>query len=67
MVPVVPGCVRLFASPKQPPPKAELPDGLAEVLGRWQREDPSRRVRAVCPIVKGGDTVELFVWFDRPG
>jgi hypothetical protein len=40
---------------------------LAEVLKRWQREDPSRRVWAVCPVVKGGDTVGLFVWFEKPG
>jgi hypothetical protein len=67
VVPVVPGCVEFVPSPQQPPPKPELPDALAEVLERWQREDSSRRVRAVCPIVRGGDTVELFVWFDRPG
>jgi hypothetical protein len=63
----VPDCVKFVPSPQQPPLKAELADALAEVLQTWQREDPSRRVRAVCPIVRGGDTVQLFVWFDRPG
>jgi hypothetical protein len=51
VVPVVPGCVRFGASPQHPPAKDKLPDALAEVLERWQREDPSRRVRAACPVV----------------
>jgi hypothetical protein len=64
---VAPGCLRLHAHPKMPPPRAELPDALAEVLERWRQEDPPRRVRAVCPIVQGGATVEVLVWFDKPG
>jgi hypothetical protein len=67
VVPVVPGCVKFVPSLQQSPPKAELSAALAEVLERWQQEDSLRRVRAVCPVVQGGDTVGLFVWFDRPG
>jgi hypothetical protein len=36
------------------------------VLPKWLKENPVR-VRETLPIVKGGNTIGLFVWFDRAG
>jgi hypothetical protein len=60
------GCVLFKANPQQPPPETEMPFAIADVLQQWMLRSPVR-IRATLPIIKGGNTIGLFVWFDRAG
>lgn len=46
----------------------KLPEQIAVYVSRtlegWQKENPSYRVRAVCPIIQDGTTLAIHVWFD---
>jgi hypothetical protein len=42
----------------------QAPIFVSQTLEAWQKQNPSYRVRAVCPIVNGGKTIALHVWFD---
>lgn len=66
VVPVCEGCVLFTANPQKPPPDEEMPIALSEVLQKWMLSQPIR-VRETLPITKGGNTVGLFLWFDRAG
>ena len=61
---ICPGFVLFKANPQKPPPDEEMPIAIAEVLQKWILANPVR-VRETLPIVQHGNTVGLFVWFDR--
>lgn len=64
VVPLFEGCSIFVPNPKQPPPDDELPVALADVLQKWMLAN-AVRVRETLPIVKDGNTVALFVWWER--
>jgi hypothetical protein len=53
-------------NPQKPPPEEELPIAISEVLQKWLHDNPVR-VRETLPVIKGGNMIGLFVWFDRAG
>jgi len=65
--PVRPDCVLFTSNPQKPPPEGEMPLALGEVLQKWLAENPALRVRTTLPLTRGGQTIGLFVWFDRAG
>lgn len=58
------GFVLFKANPQHPPPDGEMPIALAEVLPKWLKDNPGR-VRDTLPLVKDGNTIGVFLWFDR--
>ena len=60
------GFVQFRPNPQHPPPANEMAIALAEVLPKWLKENPVR-VREVLPLVKDGNTITLFLWYDRAG
>src|SRR4051812_45804155 len=64
--PVCEGCVLFKANPQHPPPEEVMPIALSEVLQKWMLSNPVR-VRETLPVIKGGNLIGLFVWFDRVG
>ncbi len=64
MCPVGEGCTLLIPNPSHPPPEAELHIALADVLQKFLLSNPIR-VRSTLPIVNEGQTVAIFVWWDR--
>jgi hypothetical protein len=59
------GCSLLIPNPTKPPAPGELPLAIASVLQTWLTANPDIRVRTTLPVLKGGDMVALFVWWDR--
>jgi len=57
-------CILVIPNPQKPPPQNELHVTLADVMQKWLAQHPVR-VRATLPITNQGQTVALFVWFDR--
>jgi hypothetical protein len=57
------GWVRVFTDPL-----AAVPDDLgvflSHALTAWFRQRPQLRLRAVVPVNKAGDTVELHAWYE---
>jgi hypothetical protein len=66
VTPVCDGCVLFKANPQQPPAEADMPFAITDVLQQWMLRSPVR-IRETLPIIKGGNTIGLFVWFDRAG
>ena len=64
--PVCEGCTLFGPNPTHPPPDADVPFTIAEVLQKWMLSN-TVRVRDTLPVVSGGNTVGLFVWWDRVG
>ena len=64
VTPVCAGCSLFIPNPQQSPPEEELPVAIAQVLQKWMAANPVR-VRETLPVVKGGNMVGLFVWWDR--
>ena len=62
--PVGEGCTLFVPNPTHPPPDAELHVALADVLQKFLTSNPIR-VRTTLPIVHGGTTVAIFLWWDR--
>jgi hypothetical protein len=60
-----PGWVLFLASPSDPPPAEELPFALSQAVEQWLKSQPGVRVRATLPIVSGGNTVGIHVWYDE--
>jgi hypothetical protein len=54
-----------FEPGQNPPPIEELPIFLNQALLDWLRANPSFAVRATLPIVSGGATVGIHVWYDE--
>lgn len=49
----------------EPPPKPDdLPLYLSQTVTAWLKQNPMLTVRAVLPIVSGGNTIAIHVWFD---
>jgi hypothetical protein len=42
----------------------QTPIHISQTLEKWQNENPDARTRAVCPIVDGGQTLAVHIWFD---
>ncbi len=59
-----PGWVLFIASPSDPPPTDELPYALSQGMEQWRRSQPAVRVRSSLPIVAGGNTVGIHLWYD---
>ncbi len=53
-----------FQAGDKPPPPDQLPAFLNQTLYTWLKRNPEFRLRAVLPIVEGGNTVLIHVWFD---
>lgn len=53
-----------FQAGETPPPPAELPAHLNQVMCDWLERNPNFRVRATLPITENGCTVAIHVWFD---
>ena len=62
--PVGEGCSLFIPNPQHPPPDDELHIALTQVLQKWMLSHPVR-VRETLPITHQGNTVALFVWWDR--
>jgi hypothetical protein len=60
---VEPGWV-LFKAGDPRPDNEELPYLLHDVFQKWLARNKELTVRAVLPIVAGGNTVAIHVWFD---
>ena len=60
IVAICEGFVLFKANPQKSPPDDEMPLALTEVLPKWLRDNPVR-VREALPLVKGGNTIGLFV------
>jgi hypothetical protein len=66
VTPICEGCTLFKANAQQPPPEDEMPIALSQVIQKWMLGSPVR-VRVALPIVKAGNTIGLFVWYDRAG
>lgn len=64
IVPVCEGCSVFIPNPTHPPPDNELHIAFTDVLQKWMLTMPVR-IRETLPIVHGGNTVALFIWWDR--
>jgi len=64
--PICEGCCLFKANPQHPPPEEEMPVAISEVLQKWMLSNPVR-VRETLPVVRRGNLIGLFVWFDRAG
>lgn len=64
IVPLAEGCSLFVANPQKPPPEGEMAAALAEVLVKWMSQEPVR-VLHTLPLTRAGNTVELFVWWER--
>lgn len=61
--PLAPGWVIYHVG--EPPPAAEdVPFALNHHLMQDLQEHPSIRVRAALPILQGGNTVAIHLWYD---
>ena len=59
-----PGWIVCVPSSSDPPPDDKLPFALSQGLDQWLRAQPAVRVRSTLPIIKGGDTIGIHVWYD---
>ena len=50
----------------KPHPNAILPLAISVVLRKWMLSQPVR-VRETLPVIKDGNMVGLFLWWDRAG
>jgi hypothetical protein len=64
--PVCDGCVVFAANPQHAPAESEMPFAISQALQQWMLNNPVR-VRETLPVVRDGNTIGLFVWFDRAG
>jgi hypothetical protein len=58
------GWVRIFASPLAGVPD-DLGVALSQALIDWFRQRGQYHLRAVAPVVRNGDTVELHGYYER--
>lgn len=54
----------MIGADEAPPDEAHPSQWVNQALRDWLRENPTVRVRCVAPIVAGGETVAIHVWFD---
>lgn len=57
------GFLRVFMGRGEP--TGELVQFLSGTLAHWIQQNPERRILAVVPINRDGDTVELHAWFEQ--
>lgn len=57
------GWVRVFTDPLAFVPP-DFPAYLSHALTAWLRQRPHLTLRAVLPVVRDGNTVELHAWYD---
>jgi hypothetical protein len=43
----------------------QTPVFISRTLESWQKENPACRVRCAAPIVNGGQTIAMHIWFDK--
>jgi hypothetical protein len=58
------GCTLFCKNPQHPPPDHDMPFAIGEVLQKWMLSNPVR-IRTTFPVVSGGNTVGMFLWWDR--
>jgi hypothetical protein len=63
--PLVEGCSLLVPNPQDPPAESELPYAISQALQQWLASVPPMRVRETLPIIRKGNMIGLFVWWDR--
>jgi hypothetical protein len=66
LIPIGDGCSLFKANPQQPPPQEEMPIAIADVLQKWMFSTPVK-IRETLPVIKDGNMIGLFVWWDKPG
>jgi hypothetical protein len=64
IVPIGEGCSLFVPNPNHPPPDTELHVAFTDVLQKWMLTMPIC-IRETLPIVHGGNTAALFIWWDR--
>lgn len=62
--PVGEGCSLFIPNPQDPPPEDELPIAIAQIWQKWLANNPVR-VRTTLPVIRSGDMIGLFVWWER--
>ncbi len=65
LIPIGEGCSLFKANPQQPPPQEDMPIAIADVLQKWMLSTPVK-IRETLPVIKDGNMIGLFVWWDRP-
>lgn len=53
-----------FQAGEAAPPAEDLPGYLSQTLCTWLQRNPGFSVRSTLPIMVGGNTVAIHVWFD---
>ncbi len=66
LVSICEGCSLFTSNPQHPPPEGEMPFAISQALQKWMQSQPVR-IRETLPIIKDGNMIGLFVWFDRAG
>lgn len=61
---IVGGHLYIYAE-NSPADPTQVPYMLHDAFGRWLKQNPKAKVRGALPIVAGGNTVAMHVFFDR--
>lgn len=61
---VATGYVVFTCGSERPPPHEAMPLLLHKCVQKWVNQNPIIKIRTVLPIVEGGNTVAIHVWFD---
>jgi hypothetical protein len=62
-----PGWAFVKAGEEHAPTLDELPLWLHQAITDWLTQNPAYRVRSTLPLVTGGQTFAIHVWFDGEG
>jgi hypothetical protein len=54
----------VFMAGNPPPAPNELPVMIHDTFHHWLVQNPGLTIRNTLPIVVGGNTVAIYVWFD---
>lgn len=61
---IEPGWCLFKGNDESPPPPENLPFYLHDFFQKWLVRNKELTVRTTLPIVAGGNTVAIHVWFD---
>jgi hypothetical protein len=63
-VDIEPGWCLFKANDDATPPPDKLPLYLHDMFHKWLKRNKELSIRTTLPIVQGGNTVAIHVWFD---